>query len=389
MSIRSAAGSRADSRAGRRPISVFHAVAPSSPSSGSYFSSISRPELILPRTTYAEPYDDDLESYGSRSSDSGSEIREEHDSTSPRTSTHHQPHDVFDEVRSHMRRLEEDVAHTRQVWSDGEINPSDMLSTIANYRRGLDMVATPDAGRDPSLKLRIDEVDDTLEELEAEANVRKMREQEGLETARKEAERRENEMREESERHQYFMRDKGAKERIRNEKEAKKREKAEEEKQKRIIKENKRKEQNTRSAAAFKERERLAKEEKKRKEEQRIQEEKKAYEKRSSREKAARNRDLQRRDIEKKTREAEEEARYQKKVTEEEKRYVAKKNHQTKAKVALGGREEESRKRERERAEAFAKKVVDDRNQKLKRELKKLEDKICDVEEKLGYVHDD
>ncbi|KAF7905032.1 uncharacterized protein EAF01_005553 [Botrytis porri] len=384
MSIRSAAGSRAGSRASRRPVSVHHAVAPRPPSSASFISSRSRPESI-----HLGPIDVESDSHGARLSDGGSKIREEHRSTGPRTSTHHLPHDVFERISSHMQHLEDNLAHTRQEWGDGEIDPDDMLSRIANYRRGLDMVASPDACRNPSLKLRFDGVDDTLKELEEEANARKTRQEEGMEMTRKVAERRENGKREELERNQFLMQQKAEKERIRSEKEAKKREKAEEEKQRRILQEKKRKEQSIRAAAAFKERERLAKLEKERKEEERIEEEKNAFETRKKREKAARDRDMQRKIADKQARKAEEEARYQKKFTEEETRYVAKKTHQKMAKAELSGREEESRKRARERAVAFAKKVKDDRGKKLERKLEKLEKEISDVEEKLNHVADD
>ncbi|TGO33388.1 hypothetical protein BHYA_0249g00180 [Botrytis hyacinthi] len=374
MSIRSAAGGRAS----RRPASVYHAVAPSSHSSGSYFSSRSGSESISSGTTYTEPYD--YGSYGSKSSDGGSEVLEEHHSTGPRTSTHHQPHDKSEEIHSRMQVLEENIAHTRRKWGDGEINPPDMLLRIANYRRILATVATPDACRDPSLKLRVDEVDGKLKELEVEANIRKTREGDEMQDmAREDAERRENTRREEFERQQNLMRDKAAeKKRIRDEKEAK----AEEEKQKRIEKEKKRKDHNAKFAAVMKEQERLENEENKKKEEQRIREGKKALETRRRREKAVRDRDARRKASDKQAREAEEEARYQKRFTKEETRYVAKETLQKKAKKALGGREEESRKRERERANAFAKKVVDDREKKLKN----LKAKVSDIEKELGYT---
>ncbi|TGO67016.1 hypothetical protein BOTNAR_0049g00030 [Botryotinia narcissicola] len=362
MSIRSAASSRAS----RRPASAYHAAAPSSHSSGSYFSSKSRTESILSGVTYTEPYE--YGSYGSRSSDGGSEVLEEHHSTGPRASTHHQPHDESERIHSRMQVLEDKIARTRHKWADGKINPPDMLLRIANYRRILDMVATPDACRDSSLKLRVDEVHGKLKELEVEANIRRTREGDEMQDmARKDAERRENKKREESERQQRLMRERAAeKKRIRDEKEAKKKEKAEEEKQKRTEKEKKRKDHNAKFAAVMKEKKRLEKEENKKKEEQRIREGKKALEIRRRREKATRDRDDRRKASDKQAREAEEEARYQKRFTEEETRYVAKENLQKKVKKVLGGREEESRKRERERANAFAKKVMDDRKKKLK-----------------------
>ncbi|TGO12551.1 hypothetical protein BTUL_0086g00260 [Botrytis tulipae] len=376
MSIRSAASSRAS----RRPASAYHLAAPSSHSSGSYFSSRSRSESILSGTTSAEPYDDDsYDSYDSRSSEGVSEVSEKYHSTGSRTSTHHQPHDeFFDEERLHMQVLEKKIAHTRHKWADGKINPPDMLLRIANHRRRLDMLATPDACRDSSLKLRVDKVDGKLKELEIEANIRKAREGDEMQDmARKDAERRENKRREEFERQQHFMREKSAeKKRIRDEKEAKKKEKAEEEKQKRIEKEKKRKDHNAKFAAVMKEKERLEREENKKKEEQRIKEGKKASETRRRREKAIRDRDDRRKASDKQAREAEEEARYQKRFTEEETRYVAKENLQKKAKKVLGGREEESRKRDRERANAFAKNVMDDRKDKLEWERCKLEDKL-------------
>lgn len=378
MSIRSAAGSRA----GRRPASVYHAVAPNSHSSGSYFSSRSGSESISSGTVDTEPYEyGSYGSHGSRSSDGGSEVLEEHHSTGPRTSTHHQLHDEFDEIHSYMRCLEEDIAGMHQKWGDGEIDPLDMLSRIANYRRGLAAVASSDACKEPLLKFRADEVDVKLKELEAEANVRKTRELEEMETASKKAERRENEMREKSERHQYFMREKALeKEIIRDEKKAekkaRKKAKAEEEKQKRIDKEKKRKDHNAKFVAVMKEKKRLEKEEKKKEEEQRIREGKKVLEIRGRREKAIRDRDARRKASDKQAREAEEEARYQKRFTEEETRYVAKEDLQKKAKKALGGREEESRKRVIERANAFAKNVVDARKDKLKLELHKSEGKV-------------
>ncbi|KAF7896204.1 hypothetical protein EAF00_006219 [Botryotinia globosa] len=371
MSIISAASSRAS----RRPASAYHAAAPSSHSSGSYISSRSRAESILSGRTYTKPYE--YGSHDSRSSDSGSEVLEEHHSTGPRTSTHHQPHDESERIDSRMQVLEERIAHTRHKWADGKINPPDMLLRIANYRRRLDMVATPDACRDPSFKLRVDEVDGKLKVLEVEANIRRTREGDEMQDMARDAEGREDKRREDFERQQHLMREKAAeKKRIRDVKEAKKKEKAEEEKQKRIEKDKKRKDHNAKFAAAMKEKERLEREENKKKEEQRIREGKKALETRRRRENAIRDRDDRRKASDKQAREAEEEARYQKRFREEETRYVAKENLQKKAKKVLGNREEESRKRERERANAFAKKVMDDREKKLE----KLRAKVCHME---------
>ncbi|KAF7913124.1 uncharacterized protein EAE98_011675 [Botrytis deweyae] len=374
MSIRSAAG--------RRPVSVYRAVAPSSQSSGSYYSSRSGSGSI-----YTEPYDYgsySYDSYGSRSSDGGSEVLEGHRSTGPRTSTHHQPHNDFNESGSHIQDLENGVAATRQEWNDGVIDPPETLLRTAICRRGLDMIASSDACKEPSLKLRVDGVDEKLKQLEVEANVRRAREGEEMQDMARDAERRENERRGEFERQQHLMREKAAeKERIRDErakirdeKEAKNKKKAEERKQKRIEQQQKKKVIQDKFTAAMKETKRLKKLENEKNEEQRIQEKKKANEKKSSRDKAARDRDIRREAIDKQEREAEEEARYQKEFQEEEMRYNAKKALEKKAKVALGGREEESRKRVTSRAVAFAKKVMDDREDKLNRELDRVEEKI-------------
>ncbi|KAF7918981.1 hypothetical protein BELL_1265g00010 [Botrytis elliptica] len=371
MSIRSAAGSRA----GGRPVSVYRAVAPSSHSSGPYYSSRSGSGSI-----YTEPYDYgsySYDSYSSRSSDGGSEVLEGHRSTGPRTSTHHQLHNDSDAGRSHIQDLEKGVAATRQEWNDGVIDPPETLLRTAICRRGLDMIASSDACKEPSLKLRVDGVDEKLKQLEVEANVRRAREGEEMQDMARDAERRENERRGEFERQQHLMREKAAeKERIRDEKEAKNKKKAEERKQKRIEQQQKKKVIQDKFTAAMKETKRLKKLENEKNEEQRIQEKKKANEKKSSRDKAARDRDIQREAIDKQEREAEEEARYQKEFQEEEMRYNAKKALEKKAKVALGGREEESRKRVTSRAVAFAKKVMDDREDKLNRELDRVEEKI-------------
>ncbi|KAF7946629.1 hypothetical protein EAE96_009623 [Botrytis aclada] len=381
MSIRSAAGSRA----GGRPVSVYHAVAPSSSSSGSYLSSISRPESVHSGTTLVGS--DDYDSYYSRSSDGGSEIMEEHHSAGPSTSSaHHLPHDEVVDIHSHVRDLEEGIAHTRQLWGNEEINPHDMLSVIANHKRELTMVASPNACRDPSLRLRFDRLNGALEELEQGANIRKMREQEEMESATKEAERRENEWREELERRQRPMQEKaGEKERIRNEKEVRKQKKAEEEKQRRIVKEQKRKEEKIKFAAAMKEKEKLEEEKRKSKEEQRVQKNKKVFDTRKSRDKAARDRDMQRKEFEKKVREEEELARYKKGVADEDRRYRANIDLQRKARLALGNREEESEKRKKDRANAFAKKVKDDRKKKLEKEFDRLEERKRKVGDDLGY----
>ncbi|KAM0133943.1 hypothetical protein ACHAP3_005659 [Botrytis cinerea] len=389
MSIRSAAASRA----GGKPAAVHRAVAPSSPGSGSYRSLRSRPRSVKSRSNIFESdgydsdgYDSDGSgSYGSESIDAGCEVTEDHSSVNPHTSTRHQSHGKFEEVQAHMQDLEEDIADTRREWDNRGIDPSDMLLRIANHKQKLAKVASSEACRNPFLKLSFDGVDGSLKELEAQANVRKTREQEEMKVTGKFAERRENERREKFERQQRFMQEQAAvKRKTKNEKEAKKKEKAEEEKRKRITKENERKEQKAKFAAAMIERKRSEKEEKNRKREQQTTERWKAYQKRTSREKAAINRDFERKATEKQERTAEEEAEYQAKVTEEARRYSAEKAYRKRAKAALGNTEEESRDRERKWSEAYARKAVSDQEKKLRKKLNKLEDERKKIENDLG-----
>ncbi|KAK6605016.1 hypothetical protein H4I96_05598 [Botrytis cinerea] len=371
MSIRSAAASRA----GGRPAAVHRAVAPSSPGSGSYRSLRSSPRSVKSRSNIFESdgydsdgYDSDGSgSYGSESINAGREVTEDHSSVNPHTSTRHQSHGKFEEVQAHMQDLEEDIADTRREWDNRGIDPSDMLLRIANHKQKLAKVASSEACRNPFLKLSFDGVDGSLKELEAQANVRKTREQEEMKVTGKFAERRENERIEKFERQQRFMQEQAAiKRKTKNEKEAKKKKKVEEEKRKRIIKENERKEQ------------------KAKKREQQTTERWKAYQKRTSREKAAINRDFERKATEKQEITAEEEAEYQAKVTEEARRYSAEKAYRKRAKAALGNTEEESRDRERKWSEAYARKAVSDHEKKLRKKLNKLEDKRKKIENDLG-----
>ncbi|KAM3158318.1 hypothetical protein ABEW05_001161 [Botrytis cinerea] len=399
MSIRSAAASRA----GGRPAAVHRAVAPSSPGSGSYRSLRSSPRSVKSRSNIFESdgydsdgYDSDGSgsygsgsygsgSYGSESSDAGREVTEDHSSANPHTSTRHQSDGRFDEVQAHVQDLEEDIADTRREWDNRGIDPSDMLLRIANHKQKLSTVASSETCRNPFLKLSFDGVDGSLKELEAQANVRKTREQEEMKVTGKFAERRENERIEKFERQQRFMQEQAAvKIKTKNEKEAKKKEKAEEEKRKRITKEDERREQKAKFAAAMIERKRSEKEEKNRKREQQTTERWKAYQKRTSREKAAINRDFERKATEKQERTAEEEAEYQAKVTEEARRYSAEKAYRKRAKAALGNTEEESRDRERKWSEAYARKAVSDQEKKLRKKLNKLEDERKKIENDLG-----
>ncbi|TEY35186.1 hypothetical protein BOTCAL_0599g00020 [Botryotinia calthae] len=415
MSIRSAAASRA----GGRPASIYRTVAPGSPGSGLYRSLRSRPRSLYSGSTVVESDDYDSDdydsddydsdgsgsygtksygtgsygtglydtgSYGSGSSDVSREVTEDHSSINPHTSTHHQPHGRFEEISSHMQDLEDGIADTRREWDDRGIDPSDMLLRIANYRQKLAMVASPEACRNPFLKLSFDGVDGSLKELEAQANVRKTREREETEeVARNVTERRENEEREEFERRPYIMQETAAiKDKIRDEKVAREKEKNEEKKRRRIPKENERKEKKTKFAAAMIERKRLEKEEKDRKTEQRATEGWKAYQKRTGRENAARTRDDQWKATKKQEREAEEEAEYQARFAEEDRRYSTEKAHRTKAKAALGNRAEESRNRERKLSETYARKAASDQEKKLRKELNKLEGRKKQIEDDLG-----